>query len=60
VIKSIWIGLKFGMVDQDSWYKILYKFYENWIRDDLVLEYIMSDIVQQFLAYSSGVIIEIW
>jgi len=22
----------------DLWYKILYKFHENWIRDDLVLE----------------------
>jgi hypothetical protein len=59
VIKSIWIGLKFGMHALDLWYKMLYKFHENLIRDALVLEWILSAIVQQFSAYNSGGRIEI-
>ena len=53
MIKSIWIGLKFGMHALDLWYKILYKFLENYIRDASVLEWNLSVIVQQFLAYNS-------
>jgi hypothetical protein len=45
VIKSYWIGLKFGMHALDLWYEMLEKFYENWIRDASVLE-ILSAIVQ--------------
>jgi hypothetical protein len=53
MIKSNWIGLKFGIHALDLWYKMLYKFYENWIRDASVLEWILSAIVQQFSACSS-------
>jgi hypothetical protein len=59
VTKSIWIDLKFGMHALDLWYKTLYKFYENWTRVALVLEYIFLAIVQQFSACSSGERIEI-
>jgi hypothetical protein len=44
----------------DLWYKMLYNFHENWIRDASVLEYIFSAIVQQFSACSSGGRIKIW
>jgi hypothetical protein len=54
VIISYCIGLKFGVYALDLWYKMLYKFHENWIRDALVLEWILSTIVQQFSACSSG------
>jgi hypothetical protein len=60
VIKSIWIGLKFGMHALDLWSKMLYQFHENWIRDASALEWILSAIVQQFSACSSGERIEMW
>jgi hypothetical protein len=60
MIKSIWIGFKFGIHALDLFYKILYKFHENWIRNASVLEYILSAIVQQFSACSSGGRFEIW
>ena len=60
VIKSIWIGLKFGMHDLDLWYKLLYKCHENWIRIASVLKWILSTIVQQFLSRSSGGRFDCW
>jgi hypothetical protein len=33
---------------------MLYKFHDNWMRNSMVLEHILSAIVQQFSAYSSG------
>ena len=60
VIKTYWIGIKIGVHALDYWYKILYKFHENWIRDALVLEWILSAIVQQFSACSNGGRIDIW
>ena len=60
MIKSIWIGFKFGMHALDLWYNMLYEFYENWIRNASVLEWILSAIVQQFSACSSGGRIDIW
>jgi hypothetical protein len=38
MIKSIWIGLKFSMHALDLWYKFLYEFHENWIKNASVLE----------------------
>ena len=52
--------MKIGVHALDLWYKMLCKFYENWIRDSSVLEWIFSAIVQQFLACSSGGRIDIW
>jgi hypothetical protein len=60
VIKSIWIGFKFGVHALDLWYKMFYKVYENCIREASVLEWILLALVQQFSAYSSGGRIEIW
>jgi len=53
VIKTYWIGIKIGVHALDLWYKMIYKFHKNWIRDALVLEWILSTIVQQFSACSS-------
>ena len=39
---------------------MLHEFHKNWIRDALVFEWILSAIVQQFLACNSGGRIEIW
>jgi hypothetical protein len=52
--------MNFGMHALDLCYKMLYKFHENWIRDASALEYILSAIVQQFSACSSGGRFEIW
>ena len=52
--------MKIGVHALDLWYKMLYKFHENWIRNVSVLEWILSAIVQQFSACSSGGRIEIW
>jgi hypothetical protein len=60
VTKSYWIGLKFGMHALDLWYEMLYKFHDNWMRNAMVLEHILSAIVQQFSACSSGGRFEIW
>jgi hypothetical protein len=60
VIKSILIVFKFGIHAVDLWYKLLHEFYENLIREASVLEWILSAIMQQFLACSSGGRIEIW
>jgi hypothetical protein len=60
VVKSIWIGLKFGIHALDLWYDMLYKFHKNLIRDASVLEWVLSAIVQQFSACSSGGRFEIW
>ena len=51
---------KIGVRALDLWYKMLYKFHKNWIRDASVLECILSAIVQQFLACKSGGRIKIW
>ena len=59
VIKTYWIGMKISVHALDLRYKILYKFYENWIRYALVLEWILLAMVQQFLSYNSGGRIEI-
>ena len=53
MIKTYWIGIKIGVYALDLWYKILCKFHENWIRDALVLEWILLVIVDQFSACSS-------
>ena len=45
--------MKIGVHALNLWYKMLYKFYENWIRDASVLEWILSAIVQQFSTYNS-------
>ena len=60
VIKTYWIGIKIGVHPLNLWYKILYKFHENWIRDASVLEWILSAIIQLFSACSSGGRIKIW
>ena len=48
MIKTYWIDIKIGVHSLYLWYKILYKFHDNWIRDSLVVEWILSAIVQQF------------
>ena len=45
--------MKIGVHALDLWYKMMCKFHENWIRDASVLEWILSAIVQQFLACNS-------
>ena len=60
VIKTYWIGIKISVHSLDFRYKMLYKFHENWIRDALVLEWILSTIVQQFSALSSGENFDCW
>ena len=52
MIKTYWIGIKIDVHALELWYKIMYKFHENWIRDSSVLEWILSAIVQQFSAYN--------
>ena len=58
--QNLWIGIKIDVHSLDIWYKTLYKFHKNWIRDASVLEWILSAIVQQFSACSSGGRIDIW
>ena len=38
IIKTYWIDIKIGLYALDLWYKMLYKFYKNWIRDASALE----------------------
>jgi membrane-anchored glycerophosphoryl diester phosphodiesterase (GDPDase) len=46
--------MNFGMHALDLCYKMLYKFHDNWTRNAMILEYILSAIIQQFSACSSG------